>query len=218
MQITHEEARRLIQFKADSGLNLLNEEKLSTHLRTCEGCRAYADATGETELVLQQTMHRRWDIPPLPLRLDVILGKVNSRWNDRLVTTRKALIGVALVLFAFMTWQSVTTNHSAILDTPPGALPMIPTPSTQYTVTNATQKDCREIKYIEQEGDTLESIAKYLSVSKESILLANNLSDETPVPGRELVIRFCGPTPAGTTHTPTITITPILETVVITPG
>ena len=218
MQIKHEEARRLIQFKADNNLSASNEKNLSAHLEACKECRAYSNSLKETEAVLRQTMHKQWGIRPLPLQMDVIYAKLNSRGNiNNFVTTRTALIGIAFVMFAFMTWQSIT-NNIPVMQSPLGTVPLIPTPSSQYTATNTLQSDCKEIKYVLQEGDTLESISQHFSVSKESILLANHLTDETLGSTRELVIPFCESTPTSTTHPPTFTITPIFEMISTTPG
>lgn len=219
MQITHEEAHRLIQFKADNGLNSINEEKLSTHLKGCAECRTYSNTIKDTETALRRTLRKQWDIRPLPLQMDIIYAEVNSRGSvNTLMTTRTALIGIAFVVFAFMTWQSISTKSIASPQVPLSTVPLVPTPSTQYIATNTLQNDCKEIKYVLQEGDTLESISQHFSVSKESILLANHLTDETLGATRELVIPFCESTPTSTTHPPTFTITPIFEMISTTPG
>jgi LysM repeat protein len=218
MQINHEEARRLIQFKADNNLSASNEKNLSAHLEACKECRAYSNSLKETEAVLRQTMHKQWGIRPLPLQMDVIYAKVNSRGiTNNFVTTRTALIGLAFVMFAFVTWQSITNNTSSMQPNL-STVPLIPTPSTQYTATNTLQNDCKEIKYVVQEGDTLESVSQHFSVSKETIAFTNHLTDETLASTRELVIPICESTPTSTTHPPTFTITPMMEIISTTPG
>ncbi len=219
MQITHEEAHRLIQFRSDSRLEPKKELDLSEHLKVCGACRAYSEGIRNTESILQQTMRKQWNATPLPLQMSTVLAKVNLNTNTNIfLTTRTALIGIAFVLFAFVTWQSVATNKSASSQTPLGIVPMIPTPSTQYTVTNTMPKDCRETRYIVQEGDTLESIARKFSVSRESILPPNDLADETLKPNRELVILLCESTPTSTMRPPTGTTTPMFEIIGTTPG
>ena len=115
MQITHKEARRLIQFKADNGLSASSDENLNAHLKACTECRAYSDSLKDTESVLRQTMHKQWGIRPLPIQMNAIYAKVNPRGSiSILVTTRTTLIGIAFVMFAFITWQSITNNTSSL--------------------------------------------------------------------------------------------------------
>jgi hypothetical protein len=221
MQITHEEARRLIQFKADGGLEPVNEERLHAHLTACTECRSHLDAVAETESVLRQTLRKQWNARPLPLQMDVIYGKVNSRNGvSAFLTTRKALIGVVSLFFAFFAWQSMTTRSTPPVQNIPGTVPLIPTPSLQYqyTATSTLREDCSEIRYIVQEGDRLEDIARQFSVSKADILSANDLENESIIPMQELVIPACGTTPTGTIYPPTFTITPNFETIPTTPG
>lgn len=219
MQITHEEAHRLIQFKADKDLGLIDEEKLTAHLKNCTECRVYSDSIKDTESILLQTLRKQWDVRPLPLQMDVIYAKVNSGKSANIfLTTRTALIGITFVLFAFITWQSITARDTPSRQIPLSTVPLIPTPSAQYTVTHALQKDCKEIRYIVQEGDTLDTLARQYSISKEAILAANNLTDEPLVSTRELVLPLCQSTPTSTTHPPTFTITPNFETISTTPG
>ena len=221
MQITHEEARRLIQFKADKVLSQTNEEKLNAHLKGCTECRTYFDDVTETESVLRQTLRKQWNARPLPLQMDVIYGKVNFRKSvNAFLTTRKSLIGVVSLFFAFFAWQSMTTRNTSPVQNIPGTVPLIPTPSLQYqyTATSTLREDCSEIWYIVQEGDTLEGIARQFSVSKADITSANDLKNESISPMQELVIPACGTTPTGTIYPPTFTITPNFETISSTPG
>lgn len=220
MQSTHEEARRLIQSKADGGLDPVNEERLRSHLAACAECRTYFDTVKETESVLRQTLHKQWDARPLPLQMDAILGKSYSgRGAITILTTRKVLIGVVSLFFAFFAWQSMTAVTSPPQNLP-ATLPFVPTPSVQYqfTVTGTVRDDCREIRYVVKEGDTLEGIARQFSVSTEAILSANDLTDAPLSPDQELVIPACETTPTGTIQPPTFTITPQLETISTTPG
>lgn len=219
MQSTHEEARRLIQFKADGRLDPVSEEVLRTHLAACADCRTYLESVKETESVLRQTLRKQWSAHPLPLSMDAVLEKSHSRRGGIFLTTRTALIGIASMLFAFFAWQSLT----AVITPPqnlPATIPFIPTPSVQYqfTVTGTVQEDCGEIRYIAQEGDTLGSIARQFSVSTEAIISANGLTDASISPNQELVIPVCELPSTGTVQPPTFTITPIFETVPTTPG
>ena len=220
MQITHEEAHKLIQFKADNNLNPVNEEKLFAHLKVCMECRTYFDAVKETESVLRQTLRKQWNARPLPLHMDFIYGNINSRGSvSTFMTTRKALIGIFSMIFAFFAWQSMTTS-ALPRQNPLNTVPLIPTPSIQYqtTATGTLQEDCKEIMYIVKQGDTLESVARQFSVSVEAILSANDLTGESIGSIRELVIPACETTPTSTIYPPTFTITPNLETIPTTPG
>jgi hypothetical protein len=219
MQITHEEAHRLIQFKTDSGLTTSNEEKLSAHLKGCKECQRYLETLKETETALRQTMHKQWNIRPLPLHVDVIYAKAHEGIGANiLLTTRTALIGFAFVMFAFITWQSMSTSNNTA-QAPLSTMPiMIPTPATQHTSTNTQESDCTEIQYVIQKGDTLESIASQFSVSRETIITANHLTNEAIDPAGELVIPICGSKPTSTTHPPAFTITPHFDVISTTPG
>ena len=219
MQITHEEAHKRIQQKADHGLRAAIEEELNTHLQTCVECRSYFDAIRETESVLRQTLQKQWNARPLPLQMDVIFEKINSkRGTSIFLTTRKALISFAFILFTFVIWQSMAAGNWESQQSPLGIVPLIPTPSTQYTVTTTLQNDCDTVRYIVQSGDTLENIAQRFSIPMESILIANNLTGKSITLSQELTIPICELTPTSTTHPPTFTITPIFETITTTPG
>ena len=219
MQITHAEARRLIQFKADSHLNPSNEENLNTHLKSCKECQHYFESLEETESMLRQTMHKQWNIRPLPLHMDVLYSKAHSNSSSNIfLTTRTALIGIAFVMFAFITWQTMSSGVTSA-QAPLGTMPiMIPTPATQLTSTNTQQSECTEVRYMAQPGDTLEGIASQFSVSKETIIVTNQLTSDTLAQAMELIIPICGSTPTSTTHPPTFTITPRFDVISTTPG
>jgi RNA polymerase sigma-70 factor (ECF subfamily) len=154
-------------------------------------------------VVLRQTLQNRLDIRPLPLKMDVIYSAVDHRRNiSNFLAVRTALIGITLVVFAVITWQSMTVkdfSSKQMLPNTTGIL--VPTPST-HTATSTIQSDCKETKYIVQPGDTLDGIALTFSIARESILLANHLMDETLAPSRELILPICKSTPTGTTHPP----------------
>jgi|WetSurMetagenome_2_1015567.scaffolds.fasta_scaffold190804_1 hypothetical protein len=218
MQITHEEARRLIQFKADERLPSASEEALRTHLRDCKDCQRYLESLQETESTLRLTMRKQWSVRPLPLQMDAVYAKVISNPGASIfMPTRKALIGLAVVTFAFIAWQSMSGSLSSY-PTVPGTIPFIPTPSTQYTATNTLQNDCKYVQYIIQQGDTLESIAQQFSTSKEAIVSENGLPTNEIHVSQEISIPFCESTPTGTSSAPTFTITPNLEPISTTPG
>lgn len=217
MQITHEEAHRLIQFKSDSRLDSKKESDLSEHLTSCLACRGYLAEIREAERILQRALRKQWDVRALPLQMGSILDEVNSNMGtSAFVTTRTALVSLIFMFFAFIAWQSTTNSTSSQIL--PGSVPLIPTPSNQYTATNTLQTECGEIRYIVQKGDTLESLAKRFSTTKEELISANHLTSDALFPSQELVIPYCGSTPTSTTHPPTFTITPNSEAISTTPG
>lgn len=219
MSITHEEARNLIQFRADGKLKLADETRLDTHLEECADCRDYFNKLENTVSILQETLQKQWKVNPLPLQMDVVYGRISSKKRENiLLTMRISLIGVAFVLLSFMAWQSTTSGSRTSQQYSSEIIPLIPTPSTQHTATNTFLNDCQNIKYSVQQGDTVEDIARQFSVPAEAILLANNLTDTSLASVQELVIPICDTTPTSTTYPPTFTITPIFEPVTTTPG
>ena len=135
MQITHEEARRLIQFRADNSLDAARGGMLKAHLEGCTECRNYLKTVNETEAVLRRTLQKEWDAQPLPLQMAAIHAKINSRTNTNIyLTTRTALVGIAFMMFAIIAWQSIATGVPTSRQNLPGNVPLIPTPATQYTV------------------------------------------------------------------------------------
>lgn len=208
MQITHEETHKLIQFNLDGALNSEEEITLAAHLKDCVECRAYAEEIKEVESILLPVMKRQWSLQPLPLSIDAIQVKRNSKTQNIMMTlvTRAAIIGIALVAFIFSAWQFIGSD-GGISNPFPVSVPPIPTPSTQSTSTKIMFQNCDGIRYIVQENDTLESIAHQFSLSKEELMAANNLTTETISTAAELVIPICNFTPTGTTHPTTLTTT-----------
>jgi hypothetical protein len=198
MQITHEEARRLIQFNADEVLNMQERITLSTHLKDCIECRAYADEIKEVESILLPVMQRQWNLQPLPLSIDAIRAKRSSRTPTSIIlTTRTAAIGVVFLAFIFSVWQFALSSGPKLNPAPIG-VPPIPTPSTQSTSTKVTFQACEDRLYTVQEIDTLDSIAYKFSTSKEEIMAANSMKSEAVRATTELVIPICNFTPTGT--------------------
>lgn len=217
MQITHEEAIQLIQYTADKAAPSDKEKLLHKHLKGCAQCNAYARQFKDMENVLQTVMRKQWSQRPAPLTLGDLKAKKDSRKNkSALLVTRTAFIGMAVCTFIFIGWQvTLTTNpQNAIF---PGSVP-IPTPSTQFTATNALTLNCQQILYKVQEYDTLESIAGQYATSKEAILKLNNLNAENIQRDMELLVPLCKSTPTSTIYPPTFTITPFLEPITNTPG
>ncbi|HJZ11965.1 MAG TPA: zf-HC2 domain-containing protein, partial [Acidobacteriota bacterium] len=156
MEITHEEARRLIQHNADEALNQNKQIMLRAHLKDCADCRVYAAELNEIENTF-------------PLSMNVLPSK--RKFKERtsiIVAIRTALVGIAIVVFNLSLWQIQLTNSETLGQAPLSILP-VPTPSTQLTSTRTVSQNCEEIRYKVQENDTLESVADGFSTSKESI-------------------------------------------------
>jgi hypothetical protein len=217
MSITHDEARRLIQFRADDALKDTDSRLLEAHLNACAECQKYASDTHDLGTALQQIMQRKWDRRPLPLPTRKAVPANSQRFTQSIFfATRIIAMGVICVAFLFNIWQF--TQSGAQGATPPAAnIPLIPTPSLQTPGTRATDPTCESLSYEVKENDTLESIAARFSIPSEEIRAANNLRTGTLNSTMKLSIPVCSPTPAGTPHTITTTFTPLLGQNTLTP-
>jgi len=216
MQITHEEAHALIHLKADNALQTNKQKLLAEHLHGCAKCNAYADEVKDIEEILHSTMQKHWNRPAPPIQYDVIKARKDILQRvQALLTTRYAVMGTALLFVGFAMWQFISSTarpaSPMMLDVSP-----IPTPSRYSTSTK--QLSCEQIQYQVRPDDTLESIALQFSVSKETIIDANNLRSISINGLTQLTIPICSPTATGTTHPPTFTTTPFTETITYTPG
>ncbi|RPJ26954.1 MAG: LysM peptidoglycan-binding domain-containing protein [Chloroflexi bacterium] len=215
MQITHEEAHKLIQFNSDEALSAREKIALSAHLKDCIECRAYADDIREVESILLPAMKRQWDLQPIPLSIGAIRAKRNSKLQMNIIlATRMTAIGVVFLAFIFSVWQFSVSGGGESKPLSVSVLP-VPTPSTQSTSTKITFRNCDLTLYIVQENDTLESLADQFAVSQEEITAINNMKTETVSTAMKLMIPICNFTPTGTvnptvlatTYTPPISLT-----------
>lgn len=216
MQITHEEARRLVQFNADQALKGTDKKVLEDHLAACLDCRAYADRIQELEVHLVAAMQKRWVHQPLPLHPRATGPGRRSRFGQNMVfATRIVAMTVICVAFLFNIWHF---NQSAGLapDPAPVNVHPVPTPSASSTTTMAWELECAQTLYMVGENDTLESIANRFSVSPEEILRVNRLEGDRLHPSMSLLIPICGTTP-GTPGTRTTTFTPLWGPTTSTP-
>ncbi len=217
MQITHEEARQLIQFNTDHALPSAKRDLLDSHLKHCSECTSYRQeikAVGET---LQVAMQKHWSAQPCPLDVQAIREKSKSIHSfSNIASMRSALVAMLVFLFVFASWQLVARNNkSAMLVT---NLAPIPTPSLLLTGTSSHLNNCQKSQYQVQRGDTLESLAQQFSVSSETLVQLNDLPSKNIRPGMKLVVLVCDPTPTRTSSTPTSTTTPIMDPISYTPG
>jgi len=218
MPISHADAQQLIQYDLDRALNSEKQKALFVHLQECDECRAYADRMLNLEKMLLQVMNKQWHHHPLPLSLDSIKPHNGFQKNIRsLLGLRTALISMVLVAFFLLIWQLNTTVND-----PSGQIALslapIPTPSTQLSTASFETPKCEWSLHNVDKSDTLESIAHQYSVSKEEIMILNNMNSEVIYESMELKIPRCDITPTVTAQMPTTTLTPILEFVVDTPG
>jgi LysM repeat protein len=217
MQITHSEARKLIQFDTDEGLRGNDKYQLENHLQSCNECRRYAENIQEVESLLRPMMQKRWNPVPLPHSTDGVISKSHSKIsNNILLVTRIVAMGVVFVAFLFNIWQF--TQPGGQKSNPTSAIvPPVPTPSLQSTSTQVRNQNCQQEFYSIQQNDTWESIASQFSLSKEEIILKNNLRDETLRPFTQLEIPVCSPFLTGTPRTITTMFTPLNKTTTSTP-
>lgn len=220
MQITHEEAHKLIQFSIDQTLRPQEKDTLQTHLNECMECRTFAKEIKEVETLLLPTMLRHWNLRPIPLSIEDITSKRKTQPQPSLIlVTRTAIISIVFATFVFSAWQFTVSNGRTSTPIPVSVLP-IPTPSGQSTSTKISFQNCEEVSYQVQEKDTLESIADHFSVTKDKIMAINHLSTETINTKMKLLIPICNSTPTGTVYpsTMTITFTPLTYPTTSTPG
>ena len=220
MQITHEEARTLIQFSLDQMLKPQEKNTLQIHLEACVECRTFFDDIKEVENHLLPAMLRHWDLQPSPLSIDAITNKRKSQLQSSIIlATRTAIVSIVFAAFVFSAWQFTQSGKQTSNPLPVG-IPAVPTPSSQSTSTKISFQNCEEMSYQVQENDTLESIAAQFSVSKDKLMAINNLSTDTLSPKMELLVPICNSTPTGTVHpsTLTTTFTPLLDPTTSTPG
>jgi hypothetical protein len=217
MTITHEEARRLIQFKADDALNEFDNNLLEAHLSSCPECQNYKASINGLESLLRPLMQRKWNQHPLPLPTDKAVSRGYANFTQTVFfATRIAAMGLICIGFLFNIWQY--TKAPGQRSVPPSAdIPLIPTPSLQSTRTEPTEQTCASILYLVQSNDTLESIAHQFSVPAEKIKYANNMRTETLNSSMKLSIPVCEPTPRGTPNIVRTTFTPFLGSNTLTP-
>lgn len=221
MQITHEEAHRLIQFNTDDALKMKEKMVLLEHMQACAECRAYAQSLTEIESILRPLLQKNWNKQPLPLSMTSILRRRNQGVAEgALLATRMVVIGIICMGFLFSVWQ-FTVTAQATPAVSAFSVPPMPTPSTQNISITSTSNHCAVQPYVVQNNDTVESIAQRFSVSKNELLIANNLSSESPsllTTGRQILIPTCTSTPTGTLNASTITYTPSRQVITSTPG
>ena len=219
MQITHEEARRLIQINADAALNPQQKTMLLTHIRTCLESRVYAEEIQEVENILLPMMKKAWNRHPIPLSSsDLKVGRSIESSHGNLLAMRTAIVSFIFVAFVFSAWQ-LTRSGQPLPGLSPLKVSSVPTPSIESTNTTISSKSCDLIHYQVQESDTLASLTDRFSISKDELLSLNNLKTETINSGMTLLLPDCNLTPTSTIW-PTVattTFTPVISSVTSSP-
>ena len=221
MQITHDQARTLIQLDVDRALNRQQKTVLSEHLQDCPDCQRYAGEIEEVENILPPLMKRRWNVEPIPLSMEVLRGVRSPKTNaGHLLTTRIAALSVVVVALLFSVWQFMASNVTAYPPVPIG-VPPIPTPSAQRprsTSTTISFEECQMLIYTVQQSDTLAGIAARFSVPEAEIRAANQLTTAAVGESMRLTIPLCKSTPTGTFDPFPTTFTPMRSPTTSTPG
>lgn len=219
MQITHAEAHTLIQYDLDRALSPEKKKALLAHLEECKTCRDYADGMSGVENKLRQVMNEQWNHhDPLPLSIDSIKkpmylpGSAQNRFP-----LRTALVSLGLVAISFFIWQLTSTLYNPSVQSPSTIFP-VPTPYTQLSTASIESPICEWVLHKVEALDTLDSMALQYSVSKQDIMIFNNMNSELVYESMEVKIPQCDVTPTMTAYLPTTTLTPNFEILIDTPG
>lgn len=218
MQITHQEAHKLIHFSADGALKNQQRQLLASHLQHCVECQRYAEGIAQVESALRPMLRRQWNEKHVPLSIDLLRAKDLASSERMLVATRIAAFAVVFVAFFFGAWNFTVFSRRAPAPFRQ-TVPVIPTPFTS-TVTAGTEvsfEDCAMVAYVVQPNDTLAGIADQFSVPIDHILRLNSVQNETVISGDTLIIPSCGSTPTRPPTAHTTTFTPVLYSTTTTP-
>lgn len=219
MQISHKEARKLIQLDFDQMVGAEQKKILRSHLESCLKCREYANSIHRMASILTPLMHRKWNHPHAPLPVSAILpGKSSMRSEGMVLATRIAVAGVMAVVFLFSIWQVTNSSVGPVNTLTTGNIPPVPTPSPPLTHTATKSQACPHMIYLVQRNDTLDAIAIQFNVAKEEIMIANNMKNEILVSKAELIIPICNSNPTETVRPLTGTFTPLTSPTIATPS
>lgn len=131
----HQEARRLLQLKADAALDPATLLRLETHLAECDACRAYGRELETVQDDIRRSLHRRWD--PLKSRLSIETIQKHSRRHhmfNKFTLTLGTLGVTALLVAAF----AVLVNGRPVAETTPVAdLPISVSPTAPVSTATA---------------------------------------------------------------------------------
>ena len=233
-EITHQEARLLLQAATDQVIKPDEIIDLNSHLTQCRACIEYAKSLADLETNLRRIMHANWDSQQPKLEMQAILNPhpVKLLWNSFASQTHMMeKVGVVIVLLLGYVFianlvgiQSPITKDKTPTPLPtPNGQPVVffnsPTPSVNSSLTKVVSPACDiTTMYLVQENDTLDSIAFHHGITKEVILAYNDLNSSTVFTGMELIIPLCDSTPAHIATIPknTLSLTPLGGTILPT--
>lgn len=233
IELTHQQARALLQAAADQPLPAADRSALDAHLSVCNDCNAYAAQLAGVEARLRKALHTKWDSfrPDLNLQAIKQPSPASRAWNyffsqpqvlGKVTIMAALLLGYIAIVNLVGIRVPITENKTpTVLPTPNGFTTSFsgsPTLSAQSARTDTTTQTCDTVIYVVQENDTLESIAFQHGITKETLLGYNpsigELAANTVITGMELAIPLCESTPSRTASLPgsALTITPMKGT------
>jgi hypothetical protein len=231
-EITHQEAKSLLQESIDQILETDDLSTLEAHLENCVECCNYANNLNDLESGLRRILHAQLDDQRPNLNMQAIITPtMNFTWTsffNPAYVQGKATISITLLLgyliivnFFGRQFPIAVTRTPTMIPTPYTstlAINISPTPPIQSSLLSMATQGCDTIIYVIQENDTLDKIARHFGVSKNIISTYNNLITDDLYTGGELSIPVCGQTQLQISHTPmnTTTITPLSETILPT--
>ena len=234
MELTHQEARTLLQAATDQIIKPEKISALDAHLLQCKACTEYANELVNLERNLRNAMHSNWDSqqPVIDIQAIIKPNLVRILWNS-LVSQSHAMEKISVVIVLLLGYifianivgiQSPITGDKTPtpLPTPNGQTVVFfisPTPFASSSLTKLVSPACETTTmYLVQENDTLSSIAYQHGTTEEAILAYNNLNSGIVFTGMDLIIPMCDSTPSHTSTIPknTLSLTPLGGTIIPT--
>lgn len=118
IEITHQNAQRLLRAAVDNPLPNEQWTMLQAHLETCEACRSYGERLGGLEKSLKRALRAGWESAPGPGEdtAGLVLQSIQVRSS-----TRKKMLhaGLAVVLLVGLVLLVTTLTHRARLASGP---------------------------------------------------------------------------------------------------
>ena len=219
--ISHLQARAWLDSAVDLALSPEQRAALEGHLASCDECRRYEAELADLEGTLRQSLQSHLPSSHAPLLLEEVLQRVKVNKSAAAVANRWVAAPVLLVVLLTIIFTMGFPRGAGGGTRPIQALTatalLVPTPSAPITSTLLSLPECESIRYQVQVGDTLDSIARQFSISKDVLMVYNHLTAES-LPA-ELSIPMCSVTPLVGSRTPssTVTITPQAEYTLSTP-